>query len=116
MQLIREGGYSFKPHLLLNAPGKVLQGRDIVGVSCRYDDDHSWVGRYCVLENSPAIPCGTNATCMLVASGIVASAVLLAGEGPPKVGVHLTHELPGWLPVFRSFVEVHEYDMPSLEA
>ena len=116
MRQIRRAGYGWKPELLVHEPGRRLTGRDIVGVSCRYDDDHSWVGRYCVLENTPAIPCGTNATCMLVASGIVASVILLAGANPPRAGVHLTHELPGWLPAFRSLVEVHEYDMPSLEA
>ncbi|MGD0089078.1 MAG: saccharopine dehydrogenase NADP-binding domain-containing protein [Planctomycetota bacterium] len=107
MQHIRRAGYGWKPELLLQQPGRPLVGRDIVGVSCRYDEDHSWEGRYCTLANSPAIPCDTNATCMLVASGIVASAMLLA-EGKLPAGVHLTHELPGWMAAFRTLVEVHD--------
>lgn len=112
MRRIRAAGYGWKPELLVQDPARPLAGRDIVGVSCRYSDDHSSVGRYCVLENSPEVPCDTNATCMLVASGMVASALLLAQDGVPA-GVHLTHELPGWLTAFRSLVPVQEYELPS---
>ena len=49
-------------------------------------------------------------TCILAAAGIVASAQLLVG-GKVKPGVHLTHEVPGWMRSFRSFVEVQAYEM-----
>jgi len=114
MRRIRAAGYGWKPELLVQRADRPLVGRDIVGVSCRYNDDRSWVGRYCSLANSPDVPHGTNATCMLVAAGLVASAILIA-NGKPPAGVHLTHELPGWLSAFRSLVEVHEIEMPCEE-
>ena len=111
MRLIRQAGYGFVPELLVREPGRELSGRDIVGVSCRYDEAGQWVGRYCLLENSPALPCDTNATCWLVAGGVVAACKLLAGE-TVQPGVHLTHELTGYLPAFRSLVQVRECAVP----
>lgn len=106
MQLLRAAGYSFTPELLRNAPGQVLRGRDIVGVSCRYGSE--WHGRYCSLDNTSEIPVDSNATCHLVACGMMASALCLDRKLVP-VGVHLTHEIAGWLDAFRSLAVVHSY-------
>jgi hypothetical protein len=115
MKLMRAAGYGWKPHVLVNEPQQPLVGRDIVGVACRYDDDDSWVGQYCELKNSPYIPSGTNATCILVAAGVVASGLhLMRTRVAP--GVHLTHELPGWMKDFRSLVQVRSYTIDGQEA
>ena len=95
--------------------GRSLVGRDIVGVACRYADDDTWVGRYWELANSPRIPADTNATCILVAAGIVASGLHLE-KAKVKPGVHLTHELRGWMRAFRSLVTVHSYELDGDEA
>jgi hypothetical protein len=116
MELLRQGGYSFVPELLLNAPGKVLKGRDIVGVSCQYDNE--WQGMYCMLDNTPQTPVDSNATCHLVACGMMASAMCVAGGSLP-VGVHLTHEVAGWMDAFRSLAEVRRFlreDAPTTAA
>lgn len=113
MNLMREAGYGWKPHVLVQDPEEPLIGRDIVGVACRYDEDDSWVGAFCDLSNSPAVPADTNATCILVAAGIVASGLVLK-EGNLKPGVHLTHELgDGWMDAFRSLVDVYYYELDS---
>jgi hypothetical protein len=108
MRLIRAAGYGWRPHLLLQDPARPLVGRDVVGVACRYLDDDTWVGSYCQLANAADTPPDTNATCILVASGLVASALCLA-ESQLQPGVHLTHEVPGWMKVFRKLVDVHGY-------
>jgi hypothetical protein len=108
MRLIRAAGYGWRPHLLLQDPARPLVGRDVVGVACRYLSDDTWVGAYCELVNTPDIPPDTNATCILVACGVVASAMHIAGGGL-KPGVHLTHEMPGWMKSFRSLADVHSY-------
>jgi hypothetical protein len=106
MRLIREAGWGFKPELLLCAPGATLRGGDIVGVSCRYGD--LWRGQYCRLDNTPATPVDTNATCMLVASGLAASLAVLDQDGL-RPGVHLTHELEEFMPAFRSMAQVQSF-------
>jgi hypothetical protein len=106
MRLIREAGWGFEPELLLCRPQAALQGGDIVGVACQYGD--LWRGQYCRLANTPAIPADTNATCVLVASGLVASLAVLGQDGV-KSGAHLTHELEEFMPAFRSVTKVHEY-------
>jgi hypothetical protein len=106
MRLIREAGWGFEPELLLCAPGAPLCGRDVVGVSCQYGGN--WRGQYCRLENTAAIPTDTNATCILVASG-VAAALLAIGQGSARPGVHLTHELEEFMPAFRSMTRVHQF-------
>jgi hypothetical protein len=110
MRLMRASGYGWKPHVLVNEQQRPLVGRDIVGVACRYDDDDSWVGQYCELANSPYIPADTNATCILVAAGVIASGLHLT-RTHVEPGVHLTHELPGWIKAFRSLVDVHSYSI-----
>jgi hypothetical protein len=110
MRLIRAAGYGWRPHLLLQDPARPLVGRDVVGVACRYLADDTWVGSYCQLANAADTPPDTNATCILVASGIVASALCLAQSQLPP-GVHLTHEVPGWMKAFRTLAEVHGYLM-----
>ena len=114
MRLMREAGYGWKPFLLLQNDEKPLIGRDRVGVACRYIDDDSWVGYYCDLENTPETPLDTNATCILVAAGIMASATLLV-QGKVKPGVHLTHEVPGWMDSFRKFAKVQAYEIEGDE-
>jgi len=106
MKLMREASYGFEPELLLCKPEAVLCGRDIVGVSCQYSDN--WVGQYCTLDNAPDTPVDTNATCLLVASGVAAALQLLQHNGV-EPGVHLTHELNGFMPAFRSLAQVHEF-------
>jgi hypothetical protein len=106
MAWIRRAGYDGKPDLLVCEPGKVIRGRDIMGVSCRYDDTGEWEGAYCMLENTAETPMDTNATCILVAAGVAASVKLLA-EGNVEPGVYLTHELDGFMPAFRTFATVH---------
>ena len=106
MKLIREAGYSYTPHLLLNEPGKVLTGRDIVGVSCRYDN--GWDGQYCLLDNTPATPVDSNATCHLVACGVMSSAIAVANKKVP-IGVHLTHEIDDWMDGFHTLADVKEF-------
>jgi homospermidine synthase len=108
MRLIRAAGYGVKPELLLRTGQEELIGRDIVGVACRFEDE--WRGQYCLLENSPAIPPDTNATCALVAAGVAAAAMVLA-DGEPKPGVYLTHELKDYLRAFRTLAHVHEYEL-----
>jgi hypothetical protein len=115
MKLMRAAGYGWKPHVLVNEHQRHLVGRDIVGVACRYADDDTWVGQYCELKNSPYIPAGTNATCILVAAGVVASGLHLI-RTPVAPGVHLTHELPGWMKDFRSLVHVRSYTIDGREA
>jgi hypothetical protein len=110
MKLIRQAGYGFVPELLVRTPERRLFGRDAVGVSCLLGNQ--WVGRYCLLENSPELPCDTNATCWLVACGLVASCRVLAEE-TVQPGVHLTHELTGYLSAFRSLAEVRECTAPA---
>jgi homospermidine synthase len=110
MKLIRQAGYGWRPHLLLQDDRRPLAGRDRVGVACHYIDDDSWVGAYCDLANTADVPLDTNATCILVAAGVVASAVLQM-EGKVAPGVHLTHELPGWLEAFRRFAVVQPYQL-----
>jgi hypothetical protein len=112
MRLIRAAGYGWRPHLLVDDPARHLVGRDVVGVACRYLDDETWVGSYCQWENTPAIPPDTNATCLLVAAGIMASALSLAESRLPP-GVHLTHEVPGWMKNFRTLADVHGYQIQS---
>jgi len=113
MNLMRQAGYGWKPHVLVQHPQQPLIGRDIVGVACRYEEDDSWVGSFCDLSNTPDIPADTNATCILVAAGIIASGVLL-NEGNVDPGVHLTHELgDGWMNAFRSLVDVYYYELDS---
>ena len=114
MRLMREAGYGWKPYLLRQEAKRPLVGRNIVGVACRYLADDSWVGSYCCLENTPEVPLDTNVTCLLVAAGVVASAVLLA-DGKVQPGVHLTHEVPGWMKSFRSFMEVQPYEINGAE-
>lgn len=114
MKLIRAAGYGWRPHLLVHQDKRPLVGRDIVGVACRYIDDDSWVGCYCELDNTPDIPPDTNATCLLVASGVIASALHLA-KGKTKPGVYLTHEVPGWMKAFRSLVKVKTYEIDGDE-
>ena len=53
-------------------------------------------------------------TCILVAAGVVASAVLLA-DGKVQPGVHLTHEVPGWMKSFRTFTKVQAYEIEGNE-
>jgi hypothetical protein len=110
MRRIRAAGYGWRPHLLVQDPARPLVGRDVVGVACRYLADDTWVGAYCQLANTPDIPPDTNATCILVASGVIASALCLAGGGL-KPGVHLTHEVPGWMKSFRTLADVRLYLM-----
>ena len=110
MKLIRAAGYGWRPHLLTNQEKMPLVGRDIVGVACRYVEDDSWVGCYCELANTPEVPPDTNATCLLVAAGVVASALHLA-RGTMKPGIYLTHEVPGWMRAFRSLVKTHSYQV-----
>ena len=100
--------YGGKPDLLVCTPGKVLQGRDIVGVSCYYEDEQEWYGQYCILDNTADTPPDTNATCILVAAG-VAAAVLVLAANPPSAGVYLTHEVAGYMDAFRTLIPVHEY-------
>ena len=83
-----------------------LIGGDIVGVSCRYEDE--WYGHYVTVQNTPDTPADTNVTCMLVASGIAASLLLISHKRVP-VGAHLTHEINDFTQVFSSLVKVHEY-------
>jgi homospermidine synthase len=108
MRLIRAAGYDVEPELLLRRPEEELIGRDIVGVACRFEDE--WRGQYCLLENSPAIPLDTNATCALVAAGVAAAAMVLA-DSEPKPGVYLTHELKDYLRAFQTLAHVHEYEL-----
>jgi len=108
MRLIRAAGYDLEPELLLRQKHEELIGRDVVGVACRFEDE--WRGQYCVLENSPILPLDTNATCALVAAGVAAAARVLC-EGNPKPGVHLTHELKDYMRAFRTFAQVHEYEL-----
>ncbi len=108
MKLIRAGGYDFKARLMLCAPGKPLRGRDVVGVSCQYGD--VWHGQYCILDNSPAVPVDSNATCWLVATGVAASALLLS-RAQYKPGVYLTHEMKEFMPAFRSLAPVHSFTL-----
>jgi hypothetical protein len=115
MELMRAAGYGWRPHLLVQNRNRPLVGRDLVGVSCRYHDDDSWVGSFCKLANTPRIPDDTNATCILVAAGIVASGVLLQQE-QVKPGVFLTHELEGWMKAFRSLVPVYSYEIEGKQA
>jgi hypothetical protein len=110
MRRIRAAGYGWRPHLLVQDPARLLVGRDVVGVACRYLADDTWVGAYCQLANTPDIPPDTNATCVLVASGVIASALCLAG-GSVQPGVHLTHEVPGWMKSFRTLADVCVYLM-----
>ena len=108
MKLIRAGGYKFKPHVLLCGDTKKLIGGDIVGVSCRYEDE--WYGHYVTVQNTPDTPADTNVTCMLVASGIAASLLLISHKRVP-VGAHLTHEINDFTQVFSSLVKVHEFSI-----
>ncbi|MGD0901249.1 MAG: hypothetical protein ABR915_25755 [Thermoguttaceae bacterium] len=110
MRLIRSAGYGWRPHLLVHDPVRPLVGRDVVGVACRYVADDTWVGSYCQLANAPDAPPDTNATCHLVASGVIASAICLA-QTRVKPGVYLTHEVPGWMKYFRGLADVHRYVM-----
>ena len=107
MKWIRRNSYDGKPTLLVGAPDQPIAGRDIVGVSCRYDEEGLWRGQYCLLENSTATPPDTNATCLLVAAGIAASALVLV-QHPPKPGVYLTHEVEGFMAAFRTLIPVHD--------
>lgn len=118
MNWIRKNSYGGKPDLLVCTPGKPLLGRDVVGVSCRYDDTGEWIGQYCVLDNTIDTPPDTNATCILVAAGIAAAARVVE-NGVAPVGVHLTHELPTYLDAFKALVPVHSYtikDPPPVAA
>ena len=114
MKLIRAAGYGWRPHLLRQEENRPLMGRDLVGVACHYIEDDSWIGYYCNWENTPDVPMDTNATCLLVASGVVSSAMLTA-TGQVKPGVHLTHEVPGWMKAFRSFAKVQAYQLEDDE-
>jgi len=117
MEWIRRNSYDGKPDLLVCQPGKMILGRDIVGVSCHYEEDGIWQGQYCMLENTPATPSDTNATCILVAAGIAASAIVIA-QGKLSPGVYLTHEAEGFMTAFRSLVTVHQctvHDVPPVE-
>ena len=58
MKWIRRNSYDGKPDLLVHAPGQPIIGRDIVGVSCRYDDEKLWHVQYCMLDNTPGTPPG----------------------------------------------------------
>jgi len=107
-RLIRAAGYDVKPELLLRSAQEELIGRDIVGVACRFDND--WRGQYCVLENSPALPLDSNATCALVAAG-VAAAVMVLRDAALRPGVYLTHELRNYIQAFRTLARTHEYEL-----
>ena len=109
MKFMRAAGYGWQPRVLLQSPQLPLVGRDIVGVACQYLDD-GWVGEYCLLENTAGIPPDTNATCWLVAAGVIASGVYL-NQSRVQPGVYLTHELPGWMEALRSLVQVHSYKL-----
>lgn len=111
MELIRAGGYCQNPELLIREQNCELQGEDIVGVSCRFDEE--WAGAYCRMSNSNQLPLDTNATCWLVAAGITSSVLALQDNLQP--GVYLTHEVPGWMSAFRSLVQVHEYRLSQEE-
>jgi hypothetical protein len=113
MRLIRAAGYSFKPHMLVCGDREKLIGSDIVGVSCRYDDE--WYGHYCHVHNGHDTPADTNVTCMLVAAGVAASLLLIARKCVP-VGAHLTHELNDFTRVFSSLVKVHEFEIVNGKA
>jgi hypothetical protein len=115
MDLMRAAGYGWQPHLLVQDGQRSLVGRDLVGVTCRYADDDTWVGLYCELANSPRIPSDTNATCILVAAGVAASGLHLE-KANVKPGVHLTHELRGWMKAFRSLVTVRSYEIEGNKA
>ena len=87
-----------------------LPNSDFVGVSCRFDGH--WRGAYCHLDNTPATPLDTNATSILVASGIAAAMIVLKNNHITP-GVHLTHELENYVPAFRSLIPVHDYEMSA---
>jgi hypothetical protein len=108
MRLILEAGYDVKPELLLRSREEELIGRDIVGVACRFED--TWRGQYSLLDNSPAMPLDSNATCALVAAGVAASVSVLH-DAAPRPGVYLTHELTGYMEAFRRLAQVHEYEL-----
>ena len=103
MRLIREAGYGWKPYLLRQEEKRPWRAR------------HRWrrlplprrrlLGRILTAawKTRPKSP-RHERDLLLVAAGVVASAVLLAdGKVPP--GVHLTHEVPGWMDAFRSLRE-----------
>lgn len=115
MRWIRKNSYEGKPDLLVCRAGKMVQGRDIVGVSCHYEEEGVWEGQYCMLENTAATPSDTNATCILVAAGIAASALVVA-EGKLEPGVYLTHEAAGFMKAFRSLVVVHRCTVKDVAA
>jgi hypothetical protein len=94
--------------VLLCGDTEKLIGGDIVGVSCRYDND--WYGHYVNVQNSADTPADTNVTCMLVASGIAASLLLISHKRVP-IGAHLTHEINDFTQVFSSLVKVHEFSI-----
>jgi hypothetical protein len=108
MKLLRSSGYSYKPILLLCDEQEKLIGGDIVGVSCRYDND--WYGQYVMLPNSASTPADTNSTCQLVAAGVAASLILIADKQVPP-GAHLTHEVPNFTRTFSSLVKIHEFEI-----
>jgi hypothetical protein len=108
MKLLRSSGYSYKPILLLCDEQQKLIGGDIVGVSCRYDND--WYGQYVVANNSASTPADTNSTCQLVASGVAASLMMMAGKQVPP-GAHLTHEIPNFTQMFASLVKLHDFSI-----
>jgi hypothetical protein len=108
MKLIRKASGNLEVSLLRQSQAGLLRGGDMVGVACRFDGH--WRGAYCHLDNSPAIALDTNATSVLVASGIAASVSVLANNHVPH-GVHLTHEVENFMPAFRSLVPVHNYEM-----
>ncbi len=108
MRLLRAAGYNFKPHVLLCGENEKLLGGDVVGVSCRYDND--WYGQYCISNNSASTPPDTNETCLFVAAGVAASLLMIAQKRVPA-GAHLTHEVNGFTEVFSSLVKVHEFEI-----
>ncbi len=110
MTLMRKASGNLKVNLLRQAKDTPLRGGDFVGVSCRFDGH--WRGAYCHLDNTPATPLDTNATSILVASGIAAAMIVLKNNHITP-GVHLTHELENYVPAFRSLIPVHDYEMSA---
>ncbi len=113
MALMRKASGNLKVNLLRQAKDNPLRGGDFVGVACRFDGH--WRGAYCHMDNSPKIPLDTNSTSVLVASGIAAAVRVLADNHIPP-GVHLTHEIEGYVPAFRSLVPVHDYELVAEHA
>ncbi len=112
MALMRKARGNLKFNLLRQAKDAPLRGGDVVGVSCRFNG--LWRGAYCHLDNTSATPLDSNATSILVASGIAAGMILLKNNQVAP-GVHLTHELEDYVPAFRSLLPVYDYEMSAEE-